>query len=63
MLQVEVPMLVEAEPILLVELLVLGLQVDPWVKEEMAPLMDLVVEEVQLYYRSADTDHRECVSE
>lgn len=59
MLQVEVPMLVEAEPILTVELLVLGLLVDPLVKEEMAPLMDLVVEEVQLYYRSADTDHRE----
>jgi hypothetical protein len=59
MLQVEVPMLVEAEPVLPVELLVLGLQVDPWVEEEMAPLMDLVVEEVQLYYRFADTDHRE----
>jgi len=52
-------MLVEAEPVLQVELLVLGLQVDPWVEEEMAPLMDLVVEEVQLYYRFADTDHRE----
>jgi hypothetical protein len=59
MLQVEVPMLVEAEPVLPVELLVLGLQVDPWVEEEMAPLMDLVVEEVQLKYRFADTDHRE----
>jgi hypothetical protein len=59
MLQVEVPLLVGAELILPVDLLVPGLLVDPWVKEEMAPLMDLVVEEVQLCYRSADTDHRE----